>query len=232
LAAGGRQGAGVPLAARLFLTPIAVVCLIAGLMPLGVAGVAAGKGMRLGLADAALAPSLHLAVMMAAAACVPALILGLAGAISIRNAPPALRFVVIGIAICLLALPAPALTALPWLGGASLRDVARFACAVARGAGLVLLVTAAAVQSITPGLRLAAESAGATPLQAWRHVVLAAVWLPVALGWVGAFLVALAQTQAAMILAPHLDLADAWIAPASLLLVGCSVTAVMVLLRG
>ena len=213
---------------RLLLTPIALICLLAGALPLGVALLAASKGLLEGMADPALAASLRNAALAAGAATVPAAIVGLACAACIGRARNAAR-VVLGLAIVLLVLPAPILV-LPGLGEPSLRELARFACAVARGAALVLLFSAHAVAGLDPALRRAARCAGATPLQAWRHAVLAAIWRPACLGALAAFLVALAQTPAAAILAPHLDLADAWIAPASLLLVACSAAALTALL--
>jgi ABC-type spermidine/putrescine transport system permease subunit II len=204
---------------RLLLAPIALICLLAGLVPLGVASLAASRGLLQGLADPALAPSLHLSALLAATAACLGAALGLAGAAAIRAAARPGRLIV----------PAPTLARFPALADPALRDLARLACAAARAAALMLLVTTPAMATLRPGLRQAAMSAGATPLQAWRHAVLAPLWLPVCLGLAFAFLATMAQTPAEAILAPHLDLADAWIAPASLLLVACSAAALSLL---
>jgi ABC-type spermidine/putrescine transport system permease subunit II len=216
---------------RWLLAPVAVACLVAGLAPLGVASLAGARGVSLGLTDPALAPVLHNAALLAASICLPALALGLAGAFCLRRAGPAARALLFAIAVLVLVVPAPALESFPALYHPALRDLARLGCAVARGAALVLLVTGPSVHGLDPRLGQAARSAGATPLQAWRHTVLAPVWAPAVLGVGLAFLAALTQTRAAAILAPHLDLADAWVAPASLLLVACSAASLSVLMR-
>ncbi len=214
---------------RLLLAPIALICLLAGLVPLGVASLAASRGLLQGLADPALAPSLHLSALLAATAACLGAALGLAGAAAIRAAARPGRLIVLALAVALLAVPAPTLARFPALADPALRDLARLACAAARAAALMLLVATPAMATLRPGLRQAAMSAGATPLQAWRHAVLAPLWLPVCLGLAFAFLATMAQTPAEAILAPHLDLADAWIAPASLLLVACSAAALSLL---
>jgi ABC-type Fe3+ transport system permease subunit len=213
------------------LAPVAAACLVAGLAPLGVAILAGARGLALGLAEPALAPVLHAGVLLAASIGPPALALGLAGAFCLQRANLSARAFVLAVAILVLVVPAPPLAGFPELRQLSLRTLAQLGCAVSRGAALVLLTTAPSCWAIPPHLRRAAQSAGATPFQAWCHAVLAPLWAPSALGVMLAFLAALVQTPAAVILAPHLDMADAWVAPASLLLVACSATALGMLAR-
>lgn len=216
---------------RLLLAPIALVCLMAGALPLAAACIAATRGLHDGFADPALAPALHEALVLASLACLPALALGLAGAVCIRRAAFGVRAIILSIAIVMLIVPAPPLDVMPAWDDPSLSALARLACAIARGAALVVLIAAPAASAIDPRLRLAALAAGARPVQAWRHTVLAPLILPALAGLLAAFLAALTQTGAAAIVRPHLDIADAWIAPASLLLVACSATALAMVLQ-
>ena len=216
---------------RLLLAPIALVCLLAGALPLAVACVAAARGLHDGFSDPALAPALHQALVLASVACLPALALGLTGAVCIRRTALIVRAMILGIAIVVLIVPAPPLDMLPALANPSFSALARLGCAIARGAALVVLIAAPAASSINPRLRRAALAAGARPLQAWRHAVLGPLLVPCLAGLLAAFVAALTQTGAAAIIRPHLDIADAWIAPASLLLVACSATALAMLLR-
>jgi ABC-type Fe3+ transport system permease subunit len=228
-----------PALGRLLLIPLALACLLAGLLPLAAAAIAAGYGMHQSVADPELGPALRQALGLAAAVAAVSLPLGLLGSASIKGAAPGARRLVLGLAVCLLVVPAPRLAGFPDLsalahpiaGNPAIAALVRLACAVARGTALVVLITAPAVGGIPRGLRRAALCAGAGRFQAWRHVVLAPVWLPACIGLAIAMLAALAQTPAAGIIAPHLDLADAWVAPASLLLVACSATALIMLLR-
>lgn len=73
--------------------------------------------------------------------------------------------------------------------------------------------------------------AGATPWQAAFHAVLAPLAWPLAGATFAAAAAALAEGPASIVLAPHLDLARAWVAPATLLLAAGSITALSVLLR-
>jgi ABC-type Fe3+ transport system permease subunit len=146
---------------RWLLAPVAVACLVAGLLPLGVAGLAGAKGAAFGLADPALAPALRLSLLLAAAVSLPALALGLAGACAMRRTRgPSTKFL-LALAVLVLVVPAPLLGAFPNPLHPALRDLARLGCAIARGAALVLLVVEPKIAAIHPRLGLAARSAGA-----------------------------------------------------------------------
>jgi ABC-type spermidine/putrescine transport system permease subunit II len=219
---------------RLLLAPLALACLVAGLVPLGVAAFAAEQGIAAGLHDPVSAPVLRASILLAAAACLPGAALGLAGACCLRGAGAwwrALPACVLACAIAVLVLPASALVAWPAWPPPALRDLEGFGSAMVRGAALMMLVATPALSRLEPGLRAAAEAAGARPFQAWRHAVLAPVWGPVMLGVCLGFAAALTQTEAAAILAPHLDLAEAWALPAALLLVACSALGLGALVR-
>ena len=209
---------------RLLLAPVAGTCLLAGLIPLAVAVVAAGHGVAAGLSDPVLAPALRLSALLAASAAIPGALLGLLAAASLRHAGAWAR-PVLGCAVLVLVLPASALAGMPAWPLPTLDHLAGPGSALVRGAALMLLVTARPVAALRPGLHRAALCAGATPFQAWRRIVLAPLWLPAVTGLALGFLAALAQTQAAAILAPHLDLADAWVLPGALLVVACSLVA-------
>ncbi len=210
---------------RLLAASVAVIFLLAGLIALAGASTVAQPGAAAVLQDPVLPVLLAESAVPATIAAALALILGLAAATAIRHAGARLRLVIFGIAICQLILPAPLLTGWPSPAAQPNWDIGGLPYAVIRGATLVLLITAPSVAAITSGLRQAARSAGATPLLAWRHVVLAQIWRPACLGWLAAALAALAQTPAIGILAAHLDLWAIWLFLTSLLLIACSVLA-------
>jgi ABC-type spermidine/putrescine transport system permease subunit II len=217
--------------ARWLLAPLAVTSLLAGLLPLLLAVAALWHGASAGLHDPALAHSLHqaaLAALLAAAVAVP---LGLAGALAAAASRPALRGLVYALCVLLLLTPAPGFDGLEFLSPPDPAGAVSFACAVARGAALALLILAPNLRALPPGLRQAALFAGATPWQATRDAALIPLAWPLLGAACAAMTVALVEGPASEALAPHLDLARAWIAPAALLLVAGSVAALSVLLR-
>ena len=217
---------------RFVLAPIAATFLFAGLVPLAAASIAASRGIVLTLHDPAFAAAFAQAAWLACAASLPGAALGLAGAACLRRAGAWARMV-LGCAILVLVLPAPMLSHWPaWPAGAPPLTMADMeaawagpCAAVARAAALMLLIMAHPVTMIRPALRQAALYAGATPFQAWRHVVLAPIMGPLLIGVAACLGAVLAQTGAAAIVAPHLDLVDAWVLPAALVMVACSVLA-------
>jgi ABC-type spermidine/putrescine transport system permease subunit II len=217
--------------ARWLLAPLAVTSLLAGLLPLLLAVTAGWHGVWTGLHDPALAPTLHAAAMAALLATAIAVPLGVAGALATAASPPAARGLVYALAVLLLLTPAPGFAGLDFLSPPDPAGALAFACAVARGAALALLILAPNLHAQPPGLRRAAGHAGATPWQAWRDAVLVPLAWPL-VGAAGAALsVAWVEGPASTVLAPHFDQARAWVAPAALLLVAGSVAALAVLLR-
>jgi ABC-type spermidine/putrescine transport system permease subunit II len=104
--------------------------------------------------------------------------------LTFARARPPVRVVLLAALICLLALPAPPLYALPGFA----RSALPIASAVGRALALVALFCIPSAAAIPPGLRRAALSAGATKLRAWRDAVLAQIWLPTVLGVAAAWL--------------------------------------------
>ncbi|MEJ0047422.1 MAG: hypothetical protein WDN04_15890 [Rhodospirillales bacterium] len=86
---------------------------------------------------------------------------------------PALRAAVYALAVLLLLAPAPGFRGLDFLFPPNPARAVAFACAVARGAALALLILTPNLHALPPGLRRAAIMAGATPWQAAFHAVLA-----------------------------------------------------------
>ena len=215
--------------ARWLLVPLAVISLLAGLPPLLLAVVAGWHGVWTGLHDPALAPTLHqaaLAALLAAAIAVP---LGLAGALAAVASRPAVRGLVYALAALLLLTPAPGFDGLDFLSRPNPAGAVAFACTVARGAALALLILTPNLHALPPGLRRAARLAGATPWRAWRDATLIPLTWPLVGAACAAFFVALVEGPATIVLAPHLVLARVWIAPAALLLVPGSIAALSLL---
>jgi ABC-type Fe3+ transport system permease subunit len=216
---------------RLLLAPLAALTLMAGLLPLGAALYAGSHGVVAAMQDPALTASLRAAAAGAAIAAPLAVALGLAGALAVWRAAAPLRFAVVAVAVLLLLVPAPGFDSIDFLLPPHPAAALAFACAVARGAALALLVLSAGLQRIPAGLQRAAMLAGARPGQAWRHAVLAPLQPYLVFALVAAALAALAEGPAGDVLAPHLDMAEAWIAPAALLLIAGSLAALSVILR-
>jgi thiamine transport system permease protein len=216
---------------RLLLVPIAFLCLLAGLAPIVTGLIAGWHGLGLALADPGLAPVLGQAGLAALVAVALAVPLGLAGGLAVAAAPVWERGLVYALAVGLLIAPAPGFGGLTLIRADHLASVIAFACAVARGAAIALLILAPALGALPPRLRQSAMLAGATPFQAWRHAILAPLLLPLAGAAIAAAGVAFVEGPAAAVLAPHLALAQAWIAPASLLLSASAAAALSVLLR-
>jgi ABC-type Fe3+ transport system permease subunit len=217
--------------ARWLLAPLAVTSLLAGLLPLLLAVAAGWHGVWIGLHDQALAPSLRQAALAAGLAAAIAVPLGLAGALAAAASSAVVRGLVYALAVLLLLTPAPGFDGLDFFAPADPAGAFAFTCAVARGAALALLILAPNLHALPPGLRRAARLAGATPWQALRDAALIPLAWPLLGAACAALLVALVEGPASAVLAPHLDLAHAWIAPAALLLVAGSVAALSVLLR-
>jgi ABC-type Fe3+ transport system permease subunit len=216
---------------RLLLVPFAALTLMAGLVPLGAALLGGWHGVTAGVRDAALAHALRDAAIGCGAAAPLAVLLGLAGALSIWRAVALVRFLVCALSILVLLVPAPGFITMDFLAPPHPAAALAFACAVARGAALSLLVLAVGLRRIPDHLQRAALLAGATPGQAWRHAVLAPLRPYLTFALIASALAALAEGPAGEVLAPHLDLAEAWIAPAALVLVAGSAAALSVLLR-
>jgi ABC-type Fe3+ transport system permease subunit len=216
---------------RLLLAPIAVLTLFAALLPLGVAAMAGGRGLAASLADPRLLPAMRTALAGAALVTALAVPLGLLLALSVWRAARPMRGLALAFCVVLLAVPAPGFADLGFLAPPRPAAALAFGCAVARGAAFAVLILAAGLGRVPPGLQTAARAAGAGPVQAWRHAVLAPLAWPLLGAAALAFAVGLAEGPAAAVLAPHFDLADSWIAPASLLLAAASVAALAVLGR-
>ena len=217
--------------ARLLLLPIAVIMLLAAMAPLVVAALGGGRGLQAAFADPALASALRTSAEGAAVAATLGLALALTAALAVWQAAQWLRGLVLGLAVLLLVTPAPGFTTLDMVTPLRLTALLQFTCAVARAAAFSLLILSVWLRGVPAGLRRSAMAAGASRSRAWRDAVLAPLLAPMALAFVVSALVVLGESPAAAVLAPHLDMVDAWIAPAALLLAGGSLAAISVLLR-
>ncbi len=200
---------------------VAVNALVIGLVLASVAGLAIWPGVRACLQTPAFPPLLRDGVPLAGAACLVGAALGLAAGACLRRAGSRL---VPAAAVLVVFLPVPALTVLP-VSVETLGAADGFGAAVARAAALMLLATVWAWDGVDPAIRPAALAAGASPLQAWRHGVLAPLWRPVLLGACAAFAAALAQTQAGQMMGAAAAASEAWHLPAGLLLAAFGVAA-------
>ena len=216
--------------ARLLLLPVALITLLAACAPLLVAAFYGGRGIAQGLQEPALATALLISGQGAALAAAAGLVLGLIGALALWRAAAWARGLVLGLAVLLLVTPAPGFETLDFLAPLRLTPLLEFTCAVARATTLGLLVLSVWLRRVPSGLRRSAIAAGASPARAWWDAVLRPLALPMVLAFCVAALAVLGQSPAAAVLAPHLDLAEAWIAPAALLLAGGSLAAIAVLL--
>ncbi len=220
---------------RLLLAPIAVLALFAGVLPLAAGGVAGWQGLAKGLLDPAIGPALarvlHRAVIAALAAPLCAVPLGFAGALAVAPAARWVRGLIYALAVLLLIAPAPGFDA------TGLADLTRpaalvaFACAIARGAALALLILTPSLHALPAGLKRAAMQCGAGPLRAWWDAVVVPLSVPLCGAVVAAAISTVVEGPAAAVLAPHLNLARAWVAPACLLMMAASIAALSLLLR-
>jgi ABC-type spermidine/putrescine transport system permease subunit II len=213
------------------LVPVALVAVLAG-----AAGLAWLAPAAFGAAGALTGPALmrggRVAIEGAAAAALLAVPLGLAGALAAWRAGSVARVAVAVLALLVLVSPAPVFVSLRFMHApGDLADAVAFAAAVARGAAVSLLIIGAGLRCVPPGLRRAAQLAGARPLQAWRHAVLAPLFPYLAASVLAALAAALAEGPEAAVLSPHLDGARAWIAPAALLLIAGGLAALATVLR-
>jgi spermidine/putrescine transport system permease protein len=217
---------------RSLLVPVALVALLGGLAGVALAGLAEGGPAAGALADPALAHGLRGAVAAAGIITVAAVPLGFAGALALWGAGGAVRLLAAALAVVVVAVPAVGYGPVDFPHVAADRGaVLALAACVARAAAEVLLLTGIGLRRVPPGLRRAAMLAGARPGQAWRHAVLAPVAPYLLGGAAGAFVLALAEGPAGAVLAAHMALAQAWLAPASLLLVVGGLAALAALLR-
>jgi ABC-type spermidine/putrescine transport system permease subunit II len=219
------------VSARLLLVPLAALTLMAGVLPLGAAAYGGWIGLQAGLADPALAHALRSAALGAAVAAPVAVALGLAASLAIWRASAWVRLAVGALAVMVMLMPAPGFESLDFLVPPRPGMAMAFACCVARGAALASLVLGAGLRRVPEGLQRTAVLAGASPVQAWRHAVLAPLRPYLLFALAAAGVAALVEGPAGEVLAPHLDLAEAWVAPAALLLVASSVVALAVLTR-
>jgi ABC-type Fe3+ transport system permease subunit len=219
------------VSARLLLVPVAALTLLAGLLPLGAAAYGGWSGVQAGLADPALAHSLRAAALAALVAAPLAVASGLAAALAVWRAAAWVRLTVGALAVLVVLMPAPGFASIDFLAPPRPAMAMAFACCLARGAALALLVLGAGLKRVPQGLQQAAILAGAAPAQAWRHAVLAPIRPYLLFALAAAALAALVEGPAGEVVAPHLDLAEAWVAPAALLLVASSVAALAVLTR-
>jgi ABC-type spermidine/putrescine transport system permease subunit II len=217
--------------ARLLLIPIAVLGLCAGLLPLIAAIIAASHGLTGGLVDPALLSVTRVTLLAAAVATAIAVPLGLTLALALRSTVTAVRPLAYGLAILVLVMPAPGFESLAFLSPPHPAQAVAFACCIARGAALATLILSAALRAIPPTLTTAARAVGARPGQAWCHAVLAPLTWPLLASALAAFIAGLVEGPGGAVLGPHLDLAEAWIAPAALLLTAASVAALATLAR-
>ena len=217
--------------ARLVLIPVAFLCLVAALLPVGVAALSAQPSAIAAWSDPRLTAALTAALVGAAVVAGASLLIGFIGALALRSAGRSAKAVVVALAILVLLAPAARYATLPTRVPVDAALFLPVIGAMARGTALTLLVLTAALARVPPSLSIAARAAGARPLQAWRHAVLAPLMWPLGAAAALAFLAGLAEGPAAMAALPHFDLARAWVAPAGLLAAAISAIALARLLR-
>jgi ABC-type spermidine/putrescine transport system permease subunit II len=213
--------------ARLLLIPLAMFCLVAALLPVFIAALSAQPGAVAAWSDPRFAAALPVAYQGAGIVAGASLLFGLIGSLALRGAGSGAKIVAGALAILVLLAPAARYAVLP-PNPALLLPVLG---AVTRGTALTLLVLTVALARVPASLAKAARAAGARPLQAWRHAVLAPLLWPLAVAAALAFFAGLAEGPAAMAALPHFDLARAWMAPAGLLGAAVSAIALLRLLR-
>ncbi|HTZ69359.1 MAG TPA: hypothetical protein VMB71_01805 [Acetobacteraceae bacterium] len=216
---------------RVLLIPITLLVLLAALLPLLTALFAGGRGVAASLADPHLAPALHHGLAAAAAVAVIGVPVGFTLALALWQANSAARLTALGCCVLVLLMPVPILPSLHALAPLRSDTMLAFLASVARAAALAALILAVGLGRIPVRLVLAARAAGARPVQAWLHAVFLPLAWPLLAALAASFVTALAHGSVRDVLAPHLDLADAWVAPASLLLAAASIAALTVLLR-
>jgi ABC-type glycerol-3-phosphate transport system permease component len=217
--------------ARLLLVPIAIFTLLAGLLPLVTGLVAAWQGLTAELHDPALARALEHAALGAVLVPFLAVPLGIVGAQAVAPAARWARALVYALAVLVLLTPGPGFADIGFLWPPRPAGVVAFGCAVARGAALSLLILTPSLRARPHGLVRAAMMAGASPARAWWDAVLLPLSAPLLAAVAVSALVALSEGPAATVLEPHLEAAQAWVAPAALLLMSGSIAALSVLLR-
>jgi ABC-type Fe3+ transport system permease subunit len=217
--------------ARLLLVPIILLIFLAALVPLVAAALAGGHGVAASLADPRLQQAARTAVtggLLVAALAVP---VGFAPALALWQAAGWVRLPALAMCVAVVVTPAPGFADLTFLSPLRVGTMLGFCCAVSRGAAMAVLILSAGLARIPFGLQSAARSAGARPLRAWVDAVVAPLAWPLAGAALVAFMVGIADGPASSILAPHFDLADAWVAPAALLVAAATVAAMSVLLQ-
>jgi ABC-type spermidine/putrescine transport system permease subunit II len=217
--------------ARFLFIPLAFLCLLAALLPIGITGVSAQAGAIAAWSDPRLAAALPAAWVGAAGVAGASVLVGFIAALALRGAGPGAKAVAGALAILVLLAPAARYAVLPTRMPPNLAVLLPLLGAVARGTALALLVLTAGLARVPASLATAARAAGARPLQAWRHAVLAPLKWPLAAAAALAFLAGLAEGPAAMAALPHFDLARAWVAPAGALAAAASAIALVGLLR-
>jgi ABC-type Fe3+ transport system permease subunit len=221
----------VPIMARLLLVPIVLLIFLAALLPLVAAALAGGHGVAASLADAHVQRAMRIAMTGGVLVAILAVLVGFAPALALWQAAGWARWPALAICVAVLLVPAPGFADLRFLSPLRPAGVLAFCCAVARGAAMTVLILSAGLARVPFGLQAAARSAGARPLRAWLDAVVAPLTWPLAGAALVAFMVGIAEGPAASLLAPHFDLADAWVAPAALLVAAASVAAMSVLLQ-
>jgi ABC-type Fe3+ transport system permease subunit len=217
--------------ARLLLVPIVLLIFLAALVPLVAAALAGGHGLAASLADRHVQNAMRTAVtggLLVAAVAVP---IGFAPALALWQAAGWVRMPALAVCVAVLVTPAPGFTDLSFLSPLRPGALLGFCCAVSRGAAMAVLILSAGLARIPFGLPAAARSAGARPLRASLDAVVAPLAWPLAGAALVAFAVGIADGPASSLLAPHFDLAGAWVAPAALLVAVASVAAMSVLLQ-
>jgi ABC-type spermidine/putrescine transport system permease subunit II len=217
--------------ARLLLIPLAMFCLVAALLPVFIAALSAQPGAVAAWSDPRFAAALPVAYQGAGIVAGASLLFGLIGSLALRGAGSGAKIVAGALAILVLLAPAARYAVLPARVPPNPALLLPVLGAVTRGTALTLLVLTVALARVPASLAKAARAAGARPLQAWRHAVLAPLLWPLAVAAALAFFAGLAEGPAAMAALPHFDLARAWMAPAGLLGAAVSAIALLRLLR-
>lgn len=204
--------------ARLRLAQAVFLSLLALMLILFGAAFAGRATLPSSLDSAELARTLRAAwpaVVLAAFLAVP---LGLAAASAMAAAGAIFRATGCALAVLLLIAPMPGYGPHLLHPGALPQDLLAAASAIARGAAAAVLILTPSLRTLPRGLVRAAIWAGAHPLRAAADALLWPLAMPLLAAALAAALLALVQGPAGTFLAPQLDLARAWLAPAAVLL--------------
>jgi ABC-type Fe3+ transport system permease subunit len=221
----------MPGAARLLFIPIALLALLAALVPLSPFVVGGLQVLISASSQPGFAQDISAGLVVAAAIAAPALVLGLWLARILQRVSAGLRTLALTTCVALLLMPSLGVSALPSLHPPDTFHLMALMSAVVHATAAVTLVLTAGLARITPALLVAARAAGARPGRAWRDAILAPLVWPLLLAVVAAFLVGLAEELRLPPPIPEFWVFSLLIAAPMLLVAVASISALSLLLR-